>query len=589
MVDQQLPIMKTAGIGYVRTDLDWAQVEPEDGQWNFSRWDAVLDEIDAAGMEILPILPGSVPVRASPAYKNPEKFAMYVRKCVERYKDRIRAWEIYNEPNLKSFWGDKPDPVEYAKLLENSYKIVKSVNPDLKVLYAGVSGVPLEYIEKSFKAGAAKHFDIMNIHPYQHSNPERKLAEEISDLKELMKKYGISDKPIWITEVGYSSAPECGAICAEAFEAALAKLGLDYRKDGVCEVFDEKFGMGDNPIARAPEIMLPKAKRVKKIPLDEIKNLDPQKNKILLLPVDEGFPRKYINDLLSYIGGGGTVMYAGGTPFFYDVTLEDGKPARKHAGEDVLKDFHISVKQGWKISKKFPETTPNTWAAEGFEGIKAGLSLGTYFIDGANLRDNDKIIPIIMGKAKYEGGTFEAPLAAIYKFDSALKGNFVCIFSRVEKIVSEENQAKFVGRTMLIAYAEGVKTIFRYNFRSNENDNTRESHFGLVRKDLSEKKSYLAYKTLADMLTDTSSIPKITRSGDIYLAEWSRANGEKVFALWTPKLKPVKIRLAVRGESIKAFNYLGKPVKAPRIGNDVAFAARDGITYIKGADDISLK
>lgn len=171
----------------MRTDLDWAQVEPKEGEWNFSKWDAVLDEISAQNMEILPILPGSVPERAAPAYKNLDKFETYLRKCVERYKDRIKAWEIYNEPNLKSFWGDNPNPAEYAKLLERAYKAIKSIDPELKVLYAGVSGVPIDYIEKTFEAGASKYFDIMNIHPYQHSNPEEKLPEEIKALKELMK------------------------------------------------------------------------------------------------------------------------------------------------------------------------------------------------------------------------------------------------------------------------------------------------------------------------------------------------------------------------------------------------------------------
>ena len=589
VVDQQLPIMKKAGIKYVRTDLDWAQVEPKEGEWNFSKWDAVLDEISAQNMEILPILPGAVPKRAAPAYKNLDKFETYLRKCVERYKDRIKAWEIYNEPNLKSFWGDNPNPAEYAKLLERAYKAIKSIDPELKVLYAGVSGVPIDYIEKTFEAGASKYFDIMNIHPYQHSNPEEKLPEEIKALKELMKKYGISEKPIWITEVGYSSAQECGVVCAEAFEAALEKLGLDYRKDGVCEVFDEKFGLGNNPIARAPEIMLPKAKKVRKISLEGIKNLDPQKNKILLLPVGEAFPKDYINDLLAYIGNGGTAMYIGGTPFFFYVTIENGKPVRKHSGEGALKDFHISVDQGWKISKNFPQMTDSLKAAKGFENLKLEGKLSTYFASDANLRENDKMIPIFYGKAKYDGGEFEAPLAAIYKFDSALKGNFVCMFSHIQKIVSEENQAKFVGRTMLLAYAGGVKTIFRYNFRSNENDNTRESHFGLVRRDLTPKKSYLAYKTLSQMLTESARDLKIESKDGAYIAEWSSENGEKTFALWTSRLKPVKIRLSVKGETITACDYLGNSAKAPRSGDNAIFTFKDGITYVSGAKSIDFK
>lgn len=43
---QELVLMKQAGIGNVRTDLDWAQLEPEKGEWNFERWDALVGEAE---------------------------------------------------------------------------------------------------------------------------------------------------------------------------------------------------------------------------------------------------------------------------------------------------------------------------------------------------------------------------------------------------------------------------------------------------------------------------------------------------------------------------------------------------------------
>ena len=259
VVDQQLPIMKKAGIKYVRTDLDWAQVEPKEGEWNFSKWDAVLDEISAQNMEILPILPGAVPKRAAPAYKNLDKFETYLRKCVERYKDRIKAWEIYNEPNLKSFWGDNPNPAEYAKLLERAYKAIKSIDPELKVLYAGVSGVPIDYIEKTFEAGASKYFDIMNIHPYQHSNPEEILPEEIKALKELMKKYGIPtagyetfDDPAKVMDYIRSKGKYPVVIKADGLALGKGVLICQNEQeaaDGVKEIMlDKKFGASGNHV-----------------------------------------------------------------------------------------------------------------------------------------------------------------------------------------------------------------------------------------------------------------------------------------------------------------------------------------------------
>ena len=42
---------------------------------------------------------------------------------VTRYKGHIRAYEIWNEPNLSREWcGRPPNPTEYAALLKASYE-----------------------------------------------------------------------------------------------------------------------------------------------------------------------------------------------------------------------------------------------------------------------------------------------------------------------------------------------------------------------------------------------------------------------------------------------------------------------------------
>ena len=41
---QELAGIARTGIGFVRTDLDWSQVEPEPGKWDFACWDALVEE-----------------------------------------------------------------------------------------------------------------------------------------------------------------------------------------------------------------------------------------------------------------------------------------------------------------------------------------------------------------------------------------------------------------------------------------------------------------------------------------------------------------------------------------------------------------
>ena len=52
-LSQELELMKKAGIGNVRTDLDWNQLEAEKGKWNFERWDAIVAEAEKNGIAVV--------------------------------------------------------------------------------------------------------------------------------------------------------------------------------------------------------------------------------------------------------------------------------------------------------------------------------------------------------------------------------------------------------------------------------------------------------------------------------------------------------------------------------------------------------
>ena len=105
---QELELMRNNGIGWVRADFDWKIVEPKQGQWDYSRLDAVVELADKNGIRLLPILDYDVPW-ASPAWKHQDKWLEYVSRTVTRYKGRLSHWEIWNEENSDSMWRDKAD------------------------------------------------------------------------------------------------------------------------------------------------------------------------------------------------------------------------------------------------------------------------------------------------------------------------------------------------------------------------------------------------------------------------------------------------------------------------------------------------
>jgi hypothetical protein len=86
---ENLRMLRTAGIRWVRTDFSWSTVEGPQGVWHFDALDRVVAETEKQGLQILAPLLYNVPW-ADPAYKHLEAWLTYVEKVVTRYKDKVR-------------------------------------------------------------------------------------------------------------------------------------------------------------------------------------------------------------------------------------------------------------------------------------------------------------------------------------------------------------------------------------------------------------------------------------------------------------------------------------------------------------------
>ncbi len=63
----------------------------------------------------------------------------YVRETVGRYKDRVHAWEIWNEPGEATFWSGGAG--DYARLLVRTAGVIKGVDPGARIVAPATSGV----------------------------------------------------------------------------------------------------------------------------------------------------------------------------------------------------------------------------------------------------------------------------------------------------------------------------------------------------------------------------------------------------------------------------------------------------------------
>jgi len=584
--DEELTMMQAAGINSVRFDLDWKILEREPGKWDFQKFDSLFQMAGGQHVEVLPIL-GYETAWANPAHRHLPEFLNYVETVIKRYGKNTPYVEIWNEQNHANSWPGKPNGAEYASLLTAVSQKIKEINPKIKVVYGGTAGIPAGYLEDSFKAGAAQAADIIAVHPYRWSEvPESTLASDIVSLRALMTRYGAGDKPIWFTEMGYSTVERIPFL-PRLLPRLLAAMEMTPAETTCIVLQDQQYlYYTENPMFEIKELM-PEVKAIKGIALPDLKTLPAAPDTLLVLPENETFPAIFLPDLTDYLRRGGRVLSPGGLPFYFDLRREDdGRISKIQVNDRYIKELHLNWYTFW-TRPGTPKSVNNFEFPAGDTGQPLPFLNGFRFFDDRNLASGDRLQPVLWGRQ----GDFCGIMAGVYHLDSDLKGKIaVCgnLANRNEG-TSSRNQAELLARTMLISFAAGVERIYWYSLRSTEKDQfDREAYFGIIRKNLSPQPAYYAYKTLTAMFPPGSTALQITRRGVLHFANWRKPDGIPVSAVWTAQgNQPITIRLS--GTLTCATDLLGqKQEMQPDASNCLSIKAGPGILYLENITGLEL-
>ncbi len=210
---RQIQALADAGVRWVRCDLcwPWQRYDAKTGRYSFNNVDSALNILSEAGVGILPII-NMERADARPLHEHLDRWCAFISQAVERYRGRIKCWEIWNEENFKrkSVWGTtelEGHAANYAACLQAAYRAIKAADPDALVLYGGTSHVPIDFIDATLRHGAGKGFDVMNVHPYNTGGIPEAIADSLRQLSLLLERHGLGDRPIWVTEIGWSTSP----------------------------------------------------------------------------------------------------------------------------------------------------------------------------------------------------------------------------------------------------------------------------------------------------------------------------------------------------------------------------------------------
>lgn len=116
----------------------------------------------------------------------------------------IEAVMLWNEPNNLSHWDFHVDPDwgVYAEMVIAAARAIRKINPHLKIVLGGMSPVDANFVKLLCGHGVINEIDVVAVHGFPLDWNHWSIHDWPLKVQEIQ---AVTDKPVWISEVGASS------------------------------------------------------------------------------------------------------------------------------------------------------------------------------------------------------------------------------------------------------------------------------------------------------------------------------------------------------------------------------------------------
>lgn len=271
-VDAIFGHLRALNVGWVKVQVSWKVYEPAPGRYDefrFGELDALVERAAAGGIRIL-LSVAKAPDWSRPTVEmdgppqDPAHFQAFMRTLAARYRGRVDAYELWNEPNLRREWNGAPlSARDLVALIRAGASGVREGDANARL----ISGAPATtgindgvnaiddrvFLRGMLAAGVGEVVNGVGVHPYGWANPPAASAAEpapvapthndhpsfffgdtLNDYRTLLDEAGYAEMPLWATEMGWGSAegmggqpPSGAAFMAHVNERQQARYTLD--------------------------------------------------------------------------------------------------------------------------------------------------------------------------------------------------------------------------------------------------------------------------------------------------------------------------------------------------------------------------
>ncbi len=241
--DAALQAAQAAGFEAIVQLFSWREIEPTRDEWHWEYSDSVLWGAEYYGLQVIVRLDRPPHWTMELSHEDfVAAYARFVRRVVTRYQGRVAGYIIWNEPNLAREWRDSaPAPAEYAQLLCAAYEAIREIDAEVPVVSAGLAPTndrtttaldDRVFLAEMHQHGAGACYSALGVHPYGFAYPPDDPAgahdalnfNRLYEWKEIKAAHGQGDKPLWATELGWTT----DATGEDAWLAVTPRQQADY-------------------------------------------------------------------------------------------------------------------------------------------------------------------------------------------------------------------------------------------------------------------------------------------------------------------------------------------------------------------------
>jgi hypothetical protein len=146
--------------------VSWSKLEPSRGQFNWSVLDRQVSRAIASGKKFY-YSTGGVP-KWWAGTSNIQDFDDFVTALATRYKGKIEAYELWNEPDQDETISHGPMS-DIVLITRHMHDDIRRIDPD--ALIASPAVVRISWMDGYWGAGGVRDIDVVALHGYPTHNP----------------------------------------------------------------------------------------------------------------------------------------------------------------------------------------------------------------------------------------------------------------------------------------------------------------------------------------------------------------------------------------------------------------------------------